>query len=469
MKYEQIMRAIGEADGAELLYHVQIDSRLYGVHADTASHATMEVLVGIGEPDTWPDECEVWIASTYRKQHRKPVEVILVPRHGVMTWSYEGDLRNGKPHGQGVMTRYEVKLRNGKPPHGQFGVRVHDDEAGDSFVVWPEWVDEFPRYEVKLSDTRAARLAIAKDHAPWCYEGDFRNGKPHGRGVVTFRGGHSIFRWGGGDIRLEGSFRNGKLNGQGVMTFPARIYLEGKFQFRISTEGGRYKGEFRNELPHGRGVMTFADGGCYRGEFRDGELHGWGVMTFADGKHYKGEFRDGKPHGQGTSEGRYEGEFRNELPHGQGIMTFPHGERREGEFRNGKLNGQGVMTFASGERYEGGYRYEGEFRNGKPHGRGVEEGGRENPVRGSRYEGEFRKGLRHGRGVMEWRIGGANGKRYEGEFRWQRPREGVLTYPNGKRYEVEYIEKDPSIGGYPNFISSDPVAKLFERAISKLP
>ena len=447
MNYEQIIRAIGEADDAELLYYVQIDSRLYGVHADAASHATIEVLAGIGiakapyfgDPDTWPRDCEVWRANYYRKWYGKPAEVILVPRQGVMTWRYEGELHNGKPHGQGVMTRYEGKLRNGQPPHGQVGVRTWDNEADESFVAWPVWPDVFEGVKRET----------------WRYKGEFRNGKPHGRGVVTFLGGR--------EIRLEGEFRNGKLYGQGVMTFPARVRLEGKFQFRINTEGGRYKGELRDEKPHGRGVMTFADGGCYRGEFRDGEPHGGGSMTFADGKHYGGEFRDGKPFGQGVSEGRYEGEFRNELPHGQGVMTFVDGKRYEGEFRNGKLNGQGVMTFADGRRYEG------EFRNGKKHGRGVEEWGGENPVRGSRYEGKFRKGLRHGRGVMEWRIGGANGKRFEGEFRNGKPHEGVLTYPDGKHSEVEYLDKDPSIGGYPSFIFSDPEAKLFERVIRKLP
>ena len=363
-RFLQIMRAIGEADGAELLYYVQIDSRLYGVHADTALHATMEVLVGIGDPDTWPGECEVWIAGPWHK----PAEVTLVPRHGVMAWSYEGELRNGKPHGQGVMTRYDCGLRNGRPPHGQSGVwvRVHDDDVGENFVVWPEWVDEFPRYEVKwLSDTRASRLAIARDRAPWCYEGDFRNGRPHGRGVVTFRG-----RGDRRAIRLEGNFRNGKLHGQGVMTFPVGLtpapYVEDRD--RPSNREGRYEGDFRNELPHGQGVMTFTHGERREGEFRNGKLHGQGVITgcVRRGCRREGEFRNGKLHGWGVEDGwpedpvsgsRYEGEFRKGLRHGRGVMSWSRGPgeanemRYEGEFRRGRPR-EGVMTYPNGRRSE---------------------------------------------------------------------------------------------------------------------
>ena len=359
-RFLQIMHAIGEADGAELLYYVQIDSRLYGVHADTASHATMEVLVGIGDPDTWPGECEVWIAST-RPGH-KPAEVILVPHHGVMTWRYDGELRNGKPHGQGVMTRYDCKLRNGRPPHGQSGVQVHDDEAGESFVVWPEWVDEFPPPETTWNNRYVVKQW--RDRAPWCYEGEFRNGKPHGRGVVTFRGDRHRRA-----IRLEGSFRNGKLHGQGVMTFPVGLtpapYVD---RDRPSKREGRYEGEFRNELPHGQGVMTFTHGERREGGFRNGKLHGQGVITGGVRRGYRreGEFRNGKLHGWGIEEGcsedpvsgsRYEGEFRKGFRHGRGVMSWSRGSgeanemRYEGEFRRGRPR-EGVMTYPNGRRSE---------------------------------------------------------------------------------------------------------------------
>ena len=64
-------------DGSEL-YYVRIGSRLYAVHAETGSHAIIEVLAGIGDPDTWPGECEVWNEGYYRERYGEPDEVIWI-------------------------------------------------------------------------------------------------------------------------------------------------------------------------------------------------------------------------------------------------------------------------------------------------------------------------------------------------------------------------------------------------------
>ena len=57
-------------------YYVEIGSKLYAIDADTASHAIIEVLAGIDDPDTWPGECMVWNHRYYHERYGEPAEVI---------------------------------------------------------------------------------------------------------------------------------------------------------------------------------------------------------------------------------------------------------------------------------------------------------------------------------------------------------------------------------------------------------
>ena len=58
--------------------------------------------------------------------------------------------------------------------------------------------------------------------------------------------------------RYEGGFRDGKPHGKGVMSYP---------------DGTRYEGGFQDGKPHGKGVMSYPDGTRYEGIFRDGKPH----------------------------------------------------------------------------------------------------------------------------------------------------------------------------------------------------
>jgi TonB family protein len=84
-----------------------------------------------------------------------------------------------------------------------------------------------------------------------------RNGRAFGSGVVEWRYGDRLGRY-------HGDYRDGKPNGRGTYT---------------SANGNRYEGEYRNGLRHGRGVYTYANGGRYEGEYRDGKPHGFGTFT----------------------------------------------------------------------------------------------------------------------------------------------------------------------------------------------
>ena len=121
-------------------------------------------------------------------------------------------------------------------------------------------------------------------------------------------------------MRYEGEERDGKPHGRGVLVFD---------------DGGRFEGEYRDGRPHGYFVLTTTLGERGRlyaeAELRgDGKKHGHFVITYP-GRSYEGGFRDGKRHGhflvvRETADGeeRVEGEFRDGVPV-EGTVTIRAG------------------------------------------------------------------------------------------------------------------------------------------------
>jgi hypothetical protein len=95
------------------------------------------------------------------------------------------------------------------------------------------------------------------------YEGEFFNGKPHGRGTITYPDGS--FK--------KGEWRGDKFNG---VLFPAPnrlIPATGKGKLK-SKDGAVYEGDIVNGKPHGKGKMTYPDGKVEEGEWEDGKFLG---------------------------------------------------------------------------------------------------------------------------------------------------------------------------------------------------
>ncbi len=177
------------------------------------------------------------------------------------------------------------------------------------------------------------------------WSGTCQNGLAQGRGVAEW------LRDGKPDSRHDGEYRDGKANGRGVLT---------------SMNGNRYEGEFRDGNPNGRGVFTYASGNRYEGAVMDGKRHGRGVYTFASGDRHEGEFRDGRANGQGVytyaSGDRYEGDLRDGKANGRGVFTFANGSRYAGDFRDDKAHGVG--SFVRGDETFSGTWSNGCFRQG---------------------------------------------------------------------------------------------------------
>ena len=104
------------------------------------------------------------------------------------------------------------------------------------------------------------------------YEGEYRDGKRTGHGVIV---------WANGD-RYEGDWRDDNANGHGVY---------------VSANGDRYEGDFRDDKRTGHGVIVWANGGRYEGDWKDNQANGVGRLTVSNGTYNgvwtAGCFKDG--------------------------------------------------------------------------------------------------------------------------------------------------------------------------------
>ena len=173
-----------------------------------------------------------------------------------------------------------------------------------------------------------------------------RTGRPHGKGVMTYK-----------DVIYDGSWVDGDWSGG-----------HGTLKDRHSNDV--YHGGFFDNHKHGHGVMTYDDGRTYEGVFHFGLLRTNQTvrLTYGDGNKYWGYVSsspEGKPHGRGKftyTDGRiFDGEFDNGIIQGHGRMTYPDGRWYLGEWSDGKPNGLGLQVTQNGK-----VEFEGIYCNGKP-------------------------------------------------------------------------------------------------------
>ena len=266
------------------------------------------------------------------------------------------------------------------------------------------------------------------------YIGVINNGKPNGRGTVSWSDGK----------KYVGEFKNGLPNGQGIESY---------------SDGEDYVGEWENGKKQGLGIYTWNNGQKYAGEWKDGKMDGLGTHTFPDGRKIVGEYKKGKSwnmtgydkygtekvryvngvrqigknvnkseifgilfirevngelrwveDGDEKKDGKYVGEIENGLPNGKGRITFSSGSKYVGEWENGMQNGQGTYIYGKG-RWEG-----------------------------DKYEGGWKDGVMNGQGTFTFHDGG----KYEGEFKDdKRNGQGTYTYPDGYNSVGEWRENKP--------------------------
>jgi len=240
---------------------------------------------------------------------------------------YIGEIRNGKPHGKGILYYNE------------------SDENGRNF-----------------------------------YDGEWRNGIRHGKGVITWKDGS----------KYEGDWDNGSWNGQGTYYFEdGRVYRGGwkkdvQSGYGVMTlpDGDQYEGNWIDGAANGQGTYYYNDGDKYVGNWKDSERSGYGVLTFSDGSKlecywlnnaangqgtyyyndgdkYVGNLKDGKKSGRGiyywSNGARLEGNFENDAAHGYCSYYWPDGDVDRGNYVNGKCEGEWTRTKPDGTVYRATY------------------------------------------------------------------------------------------------------------------
>ena len=98
--------------------------------------------------------------------------------------------------------------------------------------------------------------ALAESNLPACGSGSYWK-LTNCSGTHTFSNGDNY----------NGEWRDGKPHGQGTYTHAS---------------GAIYKGEWKWDQPHGIGSYTYSNGNQYFGEFREGSRHGYGILRFVD-------------------------------------------------------------------------------------------------------------------------------------------------------------------------------------------
>ena len=78
-------------------------------------------------------------------------------------------------------------------------------------------------------------------------------------------------------MRYEGELKNDKRHGHGIL---------------ISPDGETYEGEFENDVAHGEGIYNWGDGVRSEGNFREGNP--WNVIRYDENDVICGAIVDGK-------------------------------------------------------------------------------------------------------------------------------------------------------------------------------
>ncbi len=132
-------------------------------------------------------------------------------------------------------------------------------------------------------DSVKGELMIGNDR----YVGEYKNGKPHGKGIMYYAANDAIKR-----KSYEGDWVEGKIQGKG------------KFYW---ASGDRYEGEYKDNQRNGYGIYYWADGRRYEGDWLNDQMHGFGTWSYGS-RYEKGNYINGKPVGKHKKYNR-SGEF----------------------------------------------------------------------------------------------------------------------------------------------------------------
>lgn len=366
-------------------------------------------------------------------------ETASVSRHEIKEkkYVYNGTLRDGIPHGYGVMTdtkgvRYEGDFKNGER-HGL----VYMIMPGKDTVA-QVWADGKLQKGIPAVRAKGGFVQI-----PELYGGrSFGYGKTYDITTQTSKEGFFIDGRLNHDgkiitpgMEMEGKFVDGELK-EGSIRWKSSEWKLKEFSGECNGIGGLRRGTLRYISNDGKYIKTSQ--GVFVGEYLDGPgkvmIVGRKSDMVQEGVFVKGVLwgkgsikRIVKTHTEGVAEEQqYDGWLAKGLPHGEGTVTLIFKNLPD---RNYNLTRYGVKISPCGPGetvvhmegifegqklvkgkvlYSDGSYMQGIFKDGKPaEGRMLK-----NYSDGSRYDGECRNGKYHGYGCLVY----ADGTEYKGLF-----------------------------------------------------
>ena len=212
---------------------------------------------------------------------------------------YWGDIKDGRPHGLGIIGRW-----------------FEDEFYGEMSIFQVEYMGEFEKGVYSGEGIQ--------------YEGGELNDEEISvlRDLENPDNGQELFDKFCNPLVHMGEFKNGKWNGEGVtFIYPSNIELLGYIHYGMSL----------SELPNLNDDLIIV-----QGNFKNGEEKINGKIYYIDKLSYEGEMKENLPHGKGklyyfeTGKLKYEGEFKDGLYDGRGTEYTEDGKiSYEGQWQQG--------------------------------------------------------------------------------------------------------------------------------------
>ena len=168
-------------------------------------------------------------------------------------FSYEGEWKNGKRDGIGLLTKKDIATFMGEFVEDKvngFGKFIVENEC-DYIGYW--------------KDSKVNGYGIYNNKGIRSYKGNWKNDEQNGFGIEKLP-----------KIEYTGEFVNGNKEGYGIMNI----------------KNAKYEGQISNGNINGIGTFTFDDKRKYQGEFVNNKIEGYGVFTWPDGKFFVGSFKN---------------------------------------------------------------------------------------------------------------------------------------------------------------------------------
>ena len=199
---------------------------------------------------------------------------------------YEGEWKNGKRDGYGILSWHDETTFMGK-------------FENDKIVEYGKlWNNEGDIYKGKKGSS---------------YKGEWKNDRQNGFGIEKWPKGSKFI----------GEYYEGYKNGIGILSFG---------------NNGGYKGEFKNGIITGIGTFYFEDMRKYEGQWKNNKMNGYGILVWPGGDLFEGEFKEDKKCGFGVFYNQnkiYIGNWKNNKPEGDVVII--DGDKIKKQFwKNGR-------------------------------------------------------------------------------------------------------------------------------------